>query len=88
MGHSVSKAADNAVKKSTPTKVDQITSESRLRSIRLNTEAGLFVKGDDVRWLLGQYDEMVVRHEAAQVLIKTSPVVAQVLQSLPTGETV
>jgi hypothetical protein len=58
MGHSVSKAADNAVKKSEAVKVKAArTDEQIIRDIEINLNAGLSVPPNDVRLLLKKYKE-------------------------------
>ena len=57
MGHSVSKAADNAVKKGEKTKTADRTPEQIIADIRRNLASNLAVTPDDQRFLLVQYDQ-------------------------------
>ena len=67
MGHSVSKAADNAVEKSKKVKASDRTPEQVLADIRRNFIAGLAVTPEDQRWLLAQYDALVEKDLEGQV---------------------
>ena len=67
MGHSVSKAADNAVEKSKKVKASDRTPELVLADIRRNFIAGLAVTPEDQRWLLAQYDALVEKDLDGQI---------------------
>ena len=56
MAHSVSEAADRAVKNSQRKPVETRTPDQRLLDIRKNIAAKLFVIPDDVRFLLEAFD--------------------------------
>lgn len=60
MGHSVGKAAENAVNRSAPKKAKEERSvEEVIKDIRNNLAAKLAVTPEDVRALLAEYDKVV-----------------------------
>ena len=67
MGHSVSKAADNAVEKSKKVKAADRTDLQILADIRRNFSANLAVTPEDQKWLLAQYDALVEKDLEGQV---------------------
>lgn len=69
MGHSVSKAADNAVKKSTKPAAGERTPEQVLSDIRKNISAGLAITPDDQRFLFKALEtETAARVELARTV--------------------
>lgn len=60
MGHAVKDAAAKAVANSNRKSPSERTHEDILKTIRKNLAAGLFVMDGDVKYLLGQYDAVVV----------------------------
>ena len=67
MGHSVSKAADNAVEKSKKVKAADRTDLQIIADMRRNFAAGLAVTADDQKWLLAQYDALVEKDLDGQI---------------------
>jgi len=60
MGHSVSKAADNAVKKSEKVAGAARTPEQIIATVRAQLSQHLAVVPEDVRFLLAQYDAQAI----------------------------
>lgn len=71
MGHSVGKAAENAVQRGAYKKEVERTPEQILKDIRRNLDARLAVTPDDVRFLLAQYDKLLekFRDQLAQEIV-------------------
>ena len=67
MGHSVSKAANNAVEKSKKVKAADRTDLQIIADMRRNFAAGLAVTADDQKWLLAQYDALVEKDLDGQI---------------------
>ena len=67
MGHSVSKAANNAVEKSKKVKAADRTDLQIIADMRRNFAAGLAVTPEDQRWLLAQYDALVEKDLDGQI---------------------
>lgn len=64
MGHTVGEQAGRSVKKSEKTRLLERTPEQIIKDIRNNLSAKLAVTPDDVKFLLGKYDEAVTLGEA------------------------
>ena len=60
MGHAVKDAAAKAVANSNRKSTSERTHDDILKTIRKNLAAGLFVMDEDIKYLLGQYDAVVV----------------------------
>lgn len=77
MGHSVSKAADNAVKKSEKTKTADRTPVQIVDDVRKNLSAGLAVTPDDQKFLLQKLDDahMLMRQTSKQLQEATETII-------------
>ena len=81
MGHSVSKAANNAVEKSKKVKAADRTDLQIIADMRRNFAAGLAVTADDQKWLLGEYERV---HLTLAEAIATNTTLKQALESVRT----
>lgn len=87
MGRSVSEVAARAVQRSERVTGSDRTNEQIFRDIRFNLNAHLAVTSDDVRFLLAQYDALVIERDqlraevdGQKTLIRFAPLTQEVAQ--------